>query len=59
MRIVAFHSFLTSSSEIDGIVGRMGSFEAAKGISEVELVRVHKVKVYLLVVVLRLDFIWC
>jgi hypothetical protein len=57
VRTVSIHSFLTSSTEIDEIVGNRGSCEATKGISEDELVGLHKVKVYLLVVVLRLDFV--
>jgi hypothetical protein len=57
VRTVAFHSFLTSSTKIDEIIGSRGSCEATKGISEDEFVGLHKVKVYLLVVVLRLDFV--
>jgi hypothetical protein len=57
VRTSAFHSFLTSSTEIDEIVGSRGFCKAVKGISEDEFVGLHKVKVCLLVVVLRLDFI--
>jgi hypothetical protein len=59
VRTVPIHSSFTSSTEIDRIVGSRGSCEATKWISEDELVGLHEVKVYLLVVVLRLDFIRC
>jgi hypothetical protein len=48
VRTVAFHSFLTYSTEIDGIVDNRGSCEAVKRISEDEFVGLHKVKIYLL-----------
>jgi len=59
VRIVAFHSFLTYSIEIDGIIGSRGSYEVAKEMRKDELDGLHKVKVYLLVVVLRLNFVRC
>jgi hypothetical protein len=56
VRTFSFHSFLTSSTEIDGIVGNRGSCKATKGISEDELAGLHKVKVYLLVCCIKARF---
>jgi hypothetical protein len=57
VRIFSFHHFHTSSVDIDGIVGSRGFCKAAKRISEDDFDVLHEVKVYLSVVVFRLDCI--
>jgi hypothetical protein len=45
--LFSFHSSITSSTEIDEIVGSRWSCEATKRISEDEFAGLHEVKIYL------------